>query len=306
MDRCNVYETSIERMLADEIEDAERDRLLAHAERCRSCREYVELHHRLLGSELSTDLPTDEELADVRTAVLERLRADREGPAETLTQWLRQLWRRPAWAAAAAVVLLVALVGGIGIGRLGLPPEAGGAVYPIRPAEEVYSNVSLRDAGDGAMTVGFDVTRRVEVRRPREHPLVREMLVQSVLGESELGDRLEAMGHARSFSAPEVKHALIRTLLNDPEQVVRQRALETLAGHERDEEVESAMIAVLRTEPAVGVRLMALDLLSTSELAPERLEQMLGDLERRQDRAVLVRAGSYFPEAVRGDGTVKQ
>ena len=74
MERCNDYETLIERMLADEIDDADRDRLLAHSERCRACREYVELHHRLLGSELDTDLPTDEELSYVRTAVLERIR----------------------------------------------------------------------------------------------------------------------------------------------------------------------------------------------------------------------------------------
>jgi hypothetical protein len=303
METCNEYEALVERMLADEIDDVERDRLLAHAERCRACREYVELHHRLLGSELDGDLPTDEELADVRGAVLERIRAQQSGAAGSLAQWLQQLWHRPAWAALAAASLLLALVGGVGIGRLGAGGRDG---LDLRPAEDLYSNVSLRDAGNGTMSVGFDVTRHVEVRRSREDPLVRELLVQSVLGESDLGDRLAAMSQARSFAAPEVKQALIRTLLNDPEQVVRQRALETLAAHERDEEIESAMIAVLRTEPAVHVRLMALDLLAAGNPATDRVEQLVEDLERRQDRAVLVRAESYFPDVMRGDGTVRQ
>ena len=302
MDRCRDYETMIERMLADEIDAAERDRLLTHAERCHACREYVELHHRLLGSELAVELPTDEELADVRGAVLERIRSEREASGAGLGGLFRLLWLRPAWAGAAALALLVTLAGGVWIGRQGgaaLGDGSGDALAGILASPDaLYSNVSLRDAGDGTMTVDFDFTRHVELRRPREHPQVRELLVHSMLTEASLGGRLEAMSQAWNFRSPEVKQALIRTLLNDPDQVVRQRALETLTGYETDDDIEVAMIAVLRTERTVHLRLMALDLLAAANLAPERVEQMLGDLERREDRAVLVRAGSYFPDAV--------
>ena len=53
MIRCDEFEPLIERLLAEEIDDPDRDRLLAHAQSCGGCRQYVELHHRLLGSELA-------------------------------------------------------------------------------------------------------------------------------------------------------------------------------------------------------------------------------------------------------------
>jgi hypothetical protein len=300
MDRCHDYESLIERMLADEIEDGERDRLLAHAECCTSCRQFVELHHRLLGPELELELPTDEELADVRGAVLNRIRAEadeRAGPGAT--NLLRMLWLRPAYAGALAAMLTVVLGAGVLIGWRSAPRPGAAALDPrvVLPDAEraLYSNVSLSEADGGTMTVGFDVTRHVEMQRRREDPLVRELLVQSLLNEPRLGARLEAMSHAQQFRDPEVKQALILTLLNDPNQVVRQRALEILTSYESDDEIQAAMIAVLRTEETIHLRLLALDLLATSDLAPERLDQLLGDLERRQNRALLVRAGSYFP-----------
>jgi len=304
MESCHDYETSIERMLADEIDDTERDRLFAHSERCRSCREFVELHHRLLGSELDLELPTDEELADVRTVVLERIRAEREMPAVGFGDLLRQLWSRPAWIGAAAAAMLVALVGGIWIGsRAGtgtmslvetVDTPFAATIEPVN-GNALYSNVSVRDAGDGTLTVGYDVTRHVELTRPPGHPQVRQLLLQSMLNEPQLGARLEAMTAVQTYRTPEVKLALIRSLLNDPDLAVRQRALEILTGYEIDADVETAMIAVLTTEQSVHLRLMALDQLAVSDLSPERVEQMLGDLERRDDRALLVRAGSYFP-----------
>ena len=60
MKRCDDYEPLIERMLADEIDDAGRDRLLRHAESCSGCRQFIELHHRLLGPELEVECGLDD------------------------------------------------------------------------------------------------------------------------------------------------------------------------------------------------------------------------------------------------------
>jgi hypothetical protein len=315
MGRCVDFEPLIEQMLADEIQAIERDRLLRHSQSCASCRQFVELHHRLLGPELEVELPTDEEFGAARDEVLRRIRAEEEiAAAGGLRGFFRALWLRPAHAGALAALLLVALGAAFVAGRLWAPAEgttsdwtiASGEAFPEIPLDGgvedspyLFTNVSLRDAGDGTMLLGFDVTRHIEVRRGREHPLVKEVLIQSLLNESSIGARLEAMSHAQRFHDPKVKRVLILTLLNDPNQAVRQRALEILTSYENDIEIETAMIAVLRAEESVHLRLMALDFLASGELASERLGRLVDDLERRQDRALLVRAASYLPEGAR-------
>ena len=59
MDDCRSYEPLIERLLADEIDDPERDRLLAHAGECED-----------LSASAHAEF-ADEYLADLRDAVAE-------------------------------------------------------------------------------------------------------------------------------------------------------------------------------------------------------------------------------------------
>ena len=102
MSRCTEteYELLIERMLADEIDDPERDRLLTHAQGCSPCREYVELHHRLLDSELDLDLPTEQEFTAMRQAVLSGVGGaaaqGRPSLGHGLAELVRALVRQPA------------------------------------------------------------------------------------------------------------------------------------------------------------------------------------------------------------------
>jgi hypothetical protein len=295
MQRCDDYEPLIERMLADEIDDTERDRLLRHAESCGDCRQFVELHHRLLGPALAVDLPTDEEFAAVRHAVLTRIRVD----APERQSWFdafRQIWMRPAFGAGLAALLVVALGSGIIVGRQwpGTELRAAGTIVPP-DSPVLYSNVSLRDQGDDTVVIGYDETRHVQAELGAGDQAVKRILLQSMLSESTVGSRLETMSHARRFQDPEVRQAMIVTLLNDPHQPVRQRALEILAAYEVDESIQAALLAVLRDEESVNLRLMAMDLLVTSDLPEDRFRQLVDDLQEREDRALVVRAASYDP-----------
>lgn len=311
MDPCANYESSIESMLADEIDEAARLRLLRHAETCADCREYVDLHHALL-EPAEAELPTERQFGLMRAKVLRRLRQDRGAPVAgwgpRLRAWLLPPGTRPAHVAVMAGLGLAVLVAGVLAGRQMTPrPVVLAGVLPELSEEArsnvllsdadnspyVYSNVAFRRTGQGRVQLSFDVTRHLALTRPVDDPLVKEVLVQSLLNPSNVGTRLQAVSFAGSMMDPKVKQALIRTLLNDSNQAVRMKSLEILAGYHDDPEVQSALLAVLRGEGAVRLRLSALDVLATSDLGQDRLGRAMQELDRGDDQALLVRAATY-------------
>jgi len=314
MDPCKTHETLIEKMLADELDGEAMDRLLAHAERCAACREFVDLHHQLFDSELASELPADREFLAMRRNVLRRIRADEQanpGWLERLRLLLAPAAPRPL--AALGAVALLAVVGVLGVMagmQMGETPIVAAGILPelsrearsnelLADAENsrfVYSNVALRETGEGTMAMSFDVTRHMTLERPTDDPLVKEVLVQSLLSPSTVGSRLQAVSYAGSMIDPKVKQVLILTMLNDPSQAVRQKSLQILDDYRDDPEVQDVLLAVLRGDEAVGMRLMALEALAESDLSAERLSGAMQDFDRIDDHALLVRAAD-----LRGD-----
>ncbi len=317
MSRCENYEGPIERLLADEIDDAERDRLLAHAESCSDCRQFVELHHRLMGPELDPELPSDAELAAVRRTVMRTIRAERRTARgsffDELSGLLRLLVATPAGAAAAAALMLVALglgvVGGRSLGQsLDDPIPSSGAdgllaqirtealshrlLADVENSPYLYSNVSFSDNENGSLKLSFDVTRHMELQRPQSDPLVNEILAQALLSPSPLGTRLEAITYAGARPDPKLKQALAYSMLNDRSLAVRLRALSILSDYGRNPKIQEALLAVLRGEQSVQMRMLAMDTLAAADLSPERVARVQEEVGRQNDRAVLLRASS--------------
>jgi len=218
MKQCPDYEPLIEGLLADEIDADDLDRLLDHAGSCAGCRSFVDLHYQLQDPELVSDLPGDREFDLARQAVLTRIRADWAPRGEPFAARLRRFFDglalRPAWAAATAGLLVVALglgyVAGRGSGEQLLPLGPGDLVadplvrqivveargnHGLEDVEDSpfeYSNVSFRQLGDERVAMSFDVTRHVELARDRDDPLVRELLAQSLINSAPVGTRLNA------------------------------------------------------------------------------------------------------------------
>ncbi|MCP3978480.1 MAG: zf-HC2 domain-containing protein [bacterium] len=307
MKRCTEFEPLIEKMLAEEIGDAERDRLLAHAESCGACREFVELHHRLMEPEVEVDLPTDEEFAAMRRSVLRRIAPERS--AAGLLDRMRVFFAQPLLAGAGvALVALLTLWVGFRLGSAesepvasvdailaGMLEEARGnrGFDDVQDSPYSYSNVAFRDTSDGRLSLSFDVSRYVEATLPPDDPLVRDVLVQSLVNPAPLGTRLQALNYARGVAGGAVNDALMWTMLNDPNDAVRLRALDALSVATNDPEVQAAYVAVLRGDRSVRMRMRALDMLAGSGLAEERFDQVLTELERNDDRALLVHAARY-------------
>jgi len=314
MDRCTGYEGLIEKLLAEEIDGDDRERLLAHAERCADCRAYVDLHVRLLGSELDSELPDDRAFAAMRAAVLDRVR--NEGRPRGLS-WLRWPDLRPAAAIGTAAVLILALATGLLVGRItggGRTAVFGGIatdlhqqarqnleLSDVEQAPYRFTNVQLTRDTERRLTLRFDVTRHMELTRPEDDPLVKEILVQSLVNESPVGTRLEALTWAEREIDPKVKQALLVTALNDPSQAVRLKALDVLATEADDPDVQAAMLAILDHEDSVQMRLRAIDHLAASSLSPDRLRQAIDDLSPTDDRALIVRAARYDLDRRRGE-----
>ena len=119
MERCADFESLIERMLADEIDDAERQQLLLHAQSCADCRQFVDLHHDLLDPELQFEPPGDAEFGAMRREVLRKIRTAArpdETPWDRWLGWLRAPLMQPARAAATAAIALVLIGSGVLLG----------------------------------------------------------------------------------------------------------------------------------------------------------------------------------------------
>lgn len=298
MSDCQHFETALEELLAGTLAEEERTELQLHAAECADCCELLDLHEQLLAGGLGIPEPSEFELAALRRRVrteLERRATLAPARRSALRRW------RPALAAAAGVVLLVA---GFLAGRWQPPTAAGPAwlaeldatalrsqgLQDVQGSPYVFSNVRLRPHGEGRVELGFDVSTHVAFERPAADPLVQEVLAQTLVGQASLGTRLEAVELSARALEPKTRQALIYALLEDTDQAVRLRALETLARLPDSPDLREAFLAVLASDTSVQMRLLAIDALSGRGVDPDALRHSLELNDAAGHEALLVRA----------------
>ncbi len=282
--------------------------LEAHAGRCPVCSELHDIHLRLSGIDLlATAEPTDTEMLELRRSVLRKLRG------QASTGWsfgnLGSLFTRPAFAAGLAAVLLVAgFVVGMGgpRGMFSQPAPRESLTQGIELAASqnrqlvqtenspyVYSNVQVHELDDEMIALSFDVSTHLDLIRPKDDPVVTEILVQSLVNPSPLDTRLEAISLAPALE-PKVRDALIATLLDDENLAVRLKALEKLATNPSDPEIQAALLDVLKREESVQLRLLAIDNLTEGRVAPDALTAALAAGSPEPGTAIATRAKTYL------------
>lgn len=306
MSECTAFERHFENLIAGELDDRGRDELALHVAECADCCEIYDFHGRLADVEL--DEPRPEDLAAMRAAVLSRL--DRGARAAGVVPFPA---RRPGaslrLAAVAATVVLGVGVGGFLAGQRGAsrPLEASlladldeiaASNHSFADAERspyLYSNVRLRPGADGSVELSFEVSTHVEVRRPVHDPLVKEVLVQSLMDRTSVGARLDALDLAPGVMDPKVRQALVHTLLRDPDQAVRLRASTVLAEQPASPELVAAFVGVLGNDESVQMRLLAVDYLGASGMSPEALRDRILESEPESVLpALMLRASQSF------------
>jgi hypothetical protein len=297
MRECDSIQQLLDGFVYREL-DAPTYRLVEqHLAACEECRGVVGTIRAIAarGEEIE---PSDFDLAANRRRI-----ADRIGTEEKRHR--RFGVSRYLWAAAAIAAFVIGLTIRFP-GERGNRHQLAGAdqlanaiqlsatgVRDLRAIEEspyAYTNVRVTPQNGGKLAMSFDVTRHMEMTLPREHPLVTEVLVQSMLSPSSVGTKLEAISFAPSAIDSRVRGALIKSMNNDGELAVRLQAQARLAEQKSDPEIVTAMLELLEREASVQMRLLAIDYLAASRVEPQRVQRAVGAGPEEGRDAVAVRA----------------
>jgi hypothetical protein len=152
-----------------------------------------------------------------------------------------------------------------------------------------YSNVSFRRVPGDRVALDFDVTTHLASVEPRRSPLVRDVLAQSLLNPSSVGERLKAMSFAAGELEPKLEQAVLFSLRHDESVAVRLAALTVLVSRLDEDDVRSALMAAMRDDPSVQVRLAALESLASRRVDRGRIREAIRERERPGDQALMVR-----------------
>jgi hypothetical protein len=270
----------LEGYLASHLEPQALSELLAHTKACSSCRGLLAIHEDLLAAGARVSEPDEAELDRRQERVLRDID--------------RRRARRPLRFAALAAGLILPFALGLFTGRT-IPARSGGSDAPSRlmaalHAEAAgnrglmdvenspftYSNVSYRKLAGDRVALDFDVTTHLATTESTRSPLVREVLAQSLLNPSSIGERLKAMSFAAGAPPePKLEQAVLFALRRDESVAVRLAALTALVGRLDDDEVRSALIATLRDDPSVQVRLAALESLTAHRVDHRQLREAI-------------------------------
>ncbi|MGE0641527.1 MAG: zf-HC2 domain-containing protein [Thermoanaerobaculia bacterium] len=327
MTDCREFELWIDRAHAGELDENERELLLAHLETCTACSDLFDLLGRVR-AEGEVPEPAADRFAAMRRAVVAELARPAVVPFPAPTP-APSGWRlSPALAAGLAFLLLAAgwLLGSRGVPRaaersaaVSDPSSAAGPASAavdrrltgeIRTAAVrntrfedvenspfVYSNVAVEELAGARVRLSFDVARHLDLELAKSDPLVTEVLVQSLVGSSSVGTRIRAVGLAgdRDLAMdPKVEQALLVAMRSDENLGVRLLAQSRLAERAGDPDVRAAMLAILENEPSVQMRLAAIDYLTRDRVQPDELERAIGRGPSEGDSALYQSARSYI------------
>jgi hypothetical protein len=279
MDRPKNHDALLEALFEGRATAEEAARLLGETsgEEIEELAELVETLGRI-DPELA--LPSDAEFGAARRAVLARIEAKNLSGRGGLGRWL------PVAAALAAGVAAFAV--GLAVGRgeaAPTPPappltltelmdhEASQSIRGTGDTPFRYSNLRLRELDGDRLAVTVDVAAQLDLVRPKNDPLVSDILADAVVSEPSLGARLKAVRLAGSN--PRLHRALASAALHDLDVSVRLRALTRLVEQSpADPETQETLLAVLASEESVAMRLLAIDSLADDYLSPDLLESL--------------------------------
>jgi hypothetical protein len=287
---CERFEAMIERLVASDLSPQDRAALFAHAKACEGCRRLLEIHGDLVAAGAQAEEPDEAELDIVQERIQRAVRRRRD--------------RRPLRAAAIAAGLIFPFAAGLILGRAipggflsssrlidALHAEAASnrGLTDVEDSPFNYSNVTFHRVPGGRVALDFDVTTHLASVEPQHSPLVRDVLAQSLLNPSSVGERLKAMSFAAGELEPKLEQAVLFSLRRDESVAVRLAALTVLVSRLDDDDVRSALMAALRDDPSVQVRLAVLESLALHHVDHGPIREAIQERERPGDQALMVR-----------------
>lgn len=318
--RCEDVESLAILYACDELDDAGRAKLEAHAAECPACAAIVSREARLRQAISSLDQPADSLdrsgllLAQCRSQLAESL-DDRQARANR-SPW-RAMFSPVAWwgalrhtliyhpAMSMAALLVAGFLAGAAEHRLPVAPVPAVAVRPAMTvsAAPKITEQQLQSAGSAHVawvTPSGSRTPTVQVQLMSQTPMnivgapddadVQRALT-FVLENSQRFDpdaRLDSLDVLRTRATdPDVRRSLCAAARLDRNPGVRMKAIEALQGFEQDPEVRQTLLDALQSDDNSGVRVEAIDLLVSalqSENGSAAPDQQLLDVLRDRQR----------------------
>ncbi len=314
MKSCKKYTALLKALISGEISEADKEELLNHIDSCAHCRELYELNQSL--DQTASVIPDaeTETYAAMRRNVL---RAIRYKEARRATPWyadirifMQDFVRRPLVAYGVALILLVT---GFFIGRekdpVYLQGQDSGLIKQISYSAAqntdfealvnspyIFSDVKIKDMDRDLVTLSFNVQTHVEITRPKDDLLVREVVAQSILNQPNPGYQLKTIAYSENLLDPKIRDALIYTMNHDSDYAVRLKAIESLTRYPNDPRIQEAFLDLLRGDYPIQMRLMAIDYLTKNKIARPVLAKELGNMQQKDNTPVLLKANQYLQD----------
>lgn len=224
------------------------------------------------GFESADELSLSEARGELRAAI--RAEQQKKNPFEKFLAALL-FFIEPSYRPAFASLLF--LIIGFGAGFLLFSGSQGNVIIPqpgdnsgfqtISLEDKNYSIRNLRfvdnDVSDGNVEFTFNIVKPVTMKGSVDDEDIQQVLLRSVLSESNPGARLQSVNVMNEGKQPykdnEVKHAMIKVLKIDENAGVRFEALQQLGEFGFDEEIKEAYLYALQNDENNGIRIEAMN-----------------------------------------------
>lgn len=303
MKECKKYEELLKHLIANEIDDKDKELLLSHIRQCKNCKALYEMHGQL-GTQ-AIDFPEADagDYLKVRQSVI---RSIRNKKAIDDIKWYQNFadhfmifFSRPAFTVSLSVILF--LVGFFLYPiiltsqdhsdfdlaqQLKFTAQQNTDLQEVENSPYIFSDVRFQNVNGDQVSIGFNVSTHLELIRPKNDPLVKEVLAQAVMNSASLGNRLQAISYSEEIMDSKIKEALIFIMLNDNNLAVRIKTMTSLAKYTPDVQIRDAFLKILKDEESVQLRLMAIDYLTSNLSNEKNLEEIIKDLNQAKDAGI--------------------
>jgi hypothetical protein len=231
---------------------------------------------------------------ECRQALSDALEKERLGWHGLMREWLAFLQLPPQRVVPRLAFVLTLVVFGFGLGWT-LRPRAE-RVVPSGPsnvtssslAEADLENMRINDISrvapdpqTGDVRITMDAQRRFTLEGSLDDPRIQKLLVDAVKSYDNAGIRRDTLDALRARTkSPNVRAALLYTMLHDPNVGNRLAAMDAARAMQGGDDLQQTLINVLEHDRILGVRVESVDLLVDQMERQGRNEASLGTLAR--------------------------
>lgn len=290
-------EQLIKKYISGEISEAEMIRLKNYAQDDKNIKDLLDIHTMLAAEEKGFEKADQSEYDKMRAITLNKIQYEelQKKPKRPFSfiQYFNFLISKPVLAISFAILMFLSGFFANNknqpstfIEDIKLTASQSETINGSYDSPFIFSNATFKETEDGSILVNFNVTRHIELHGSKDDPLVKEILAQSLLNSETESQRLRNIDATQNIMDPKIKQALILTMLNDNNAVVRQKSLFSLIRYPKDAEIQDALLSVLKNEESTYMRLAAIDYLSNNNIETSSLLKEINEEDYLKNSAV--------------------